>query len=182
VAVKVPRPERLARPKDADSCLAEARTLARLDHPNIVPVHDVGRTAAGLPFVVSKYIEGTDLAATLRQGRLSCTSAAALVATVASALHVPADASVVWRTAARKRGSGCGVKTDPPGCPCGSRPASTAARRRSSAETRGSNSAAGCISGAALALPWSAITFPPGARQKKLKIVTAARCGYRMKR
>src|SRR5262249_2871001 len=67
--------------------LAEARTLARLDHPNIVPVHDVGRTDDGLPFVVSKFIEGTDLAATLRQARPSCGAAAALVATVAEALH-----------------------------------------------------------------------------------------------
>src|SRR5262249_57397473 len=34
VAVKLPRPERVARPEDADGYLAEARTLARLDHPN----------------------------------------------------------------------------------------------------------------------------------------------------
>jgi hypothetical protein len=32
------------------------------------------------------------------------------------------------------------------------------------------------------AFPWSVIAFPPGARQKKLKIVTAAQCDFRMKR
>src|SRR3954451_7377849 len=58
VAVKVPRPERACRPAYADNYLAEARILASLDHPHIVPVHDVGRTEDGLPFVVSKLIEG----------------------------------------------------------------------------------------------------------------------------
>jgi len=42
VAIKVPRRERLSRPEDAEAYLAEARTVASLDHPNIVPVHDVG--------------------------------------------------------------------------------------------------------------------------------------------
>jgi serine/threonine protein kinase len=87
VAVKVPRPERAAQPGYAESYLAEARILARLDHPNIVPVHDTGRTEDGLPFVVSKFIAGTDLAAVIRQGRPSSTAAAGLVATVAEALH-----------------------------------------------------------------------------------------------
>src|SRR3954466_14418076 len=48
VAVKVPNPERVADSESAEAFLAEARALARLDHPNIVPVHDVGRTAEGL--------------------------------------------------------------------------------------------------------------------------------------
>ena len=43
VAIKVPRPGRLSRPEDAEAYLAEARTVASLDHPNIVPVFDVGR-------------------------------------------------------------------------------------------------------------------------------------------
>ena len=45
VAIKVPNPERITRPEDVQTFLAEARILAKLDHPNIVPVHDVGRTA-----------------------------------------------------------------------------------------------------------------------------------------
>jgi serine/threonine protein kinase len=87
VAVKVPRPERVSQPGYADTYLAEARILARLDHPNIVPVHDAGLTEDGLPFVVSKFIEGTDLAGKLRHARPSSTEAAELVATVAQALH-----------------------------------------------------------------------------------------------
>jgi serine/threonine protein kinase len=38
VAIKIPRRERLARPEDAEAYLGEARILASLDHPNIVPV------------------------------------------------------------------------------------------------------------------------------------------------
>ena len=68
VAIKVPNPERVAGPEDVEAYLAEARVLARLDHPHIVPVYDVGRTDDGLCYVVSKYIEGSDLAERLRAG------------------------------------------------------------------------------------------------------------------
>src|SRR4051794_5865917 len=44
VAVKVPHPHLVARPGDADAYLTEARTVAGLDHPHIVPVFDVGST------------------------------------------------------------------------------------------------------------------------------------------
>jgi len=48
VAIKVPNPERVTRAEDAEAFLVEARILAKLDHPHIVPVHDVGRTEDGL--------------------------------------------------------------------------------------------------------------------------------------
>ncbi len=87
VAIKVPRPERVGLPGYADTYLAEARILASLDHPHIVPVHDVGQTDDGLPFVVSKFIEGTDLAGHMKQARPPFPASAALVATIAEALH-----------------------------------------------------------------------------------------------
>ena len=87
VAIKVPNPERVSGPEDVEAYLAEARTLARLDHPHIVPVYDVGRTEDGLCYVVSKYIEGSDLAERMRQGRRSFRESAELVAVVAEALH-----------------------------------------------------------------------------------------------
>ncbi len=58
VAIKVPRPERFKGSGDADSYLAEARTVASLNHPPIVPVYDMGRTPEGAVFVVSRFIEG----------------------------------------------------------------------------------------------------------------------------
>ena len=76
------------RPEDAEAYLAEARTVASLDHPNIVPVHDVGSTREFPCFVVSKYIEGTDLAKqTQASPALSTTRRPNWSATVAEALH-----------------------------------------------------------------------------------------------
>src|SRR5690349_17960262 len=39
----------------------EVRTVGRLDHPNIVPLHDVGRDPQGDYFFVMKLLEGTTL-------------------------------------------------------------------------------------------------------------------------
>ena len=41
--------------------LAEARLLARLEHPNIVPVHEVGTLADGRVFYAMKYVRGKRL-------------------------------------------------------------------------------------------------------------------------
>jgi formylglycine-generating enzyme required for sulfatase activity len=87
VAIKVPHRERIATPQDAETYLAEARILASLDHPQIVPVHDVGRAEDGLCFVVTKFIEGTDLAQKLKDTRLSLGESVELTATIADALH-----------------------------------------------------------------------------------------------
>jgi formylglycine-generating enzyme required for sulfatase activity len=87
VAIKVPHPSRVSRPEDIESYLKEARILARLDHPGIVPVYDVGRTEDGLCFVASKFIEGSDLARRIAEARPSQREAARLVAKSAEALH-----------------------------------------------------------------------------------------------
>src|SRR5262249_21382650 len=87
VAIKVPHRERVERPGDAEAYLTEARTVANLDHPYIVPVFDVGSTEQFPCVVVSKYIDGTDLFTRLKQSRLSIHEALELVATVAEALH-----------------------------------------------------------------------------------------------
>src|SRR5258708_24464063 len=97
VAVKVPRPARISRPEDVEAFLAEARTLANLDHPNIVPVHDVGRTEDGLCFVVSKLIQGSDLAKLMKESRPSLKESVELVITVAEALHYAHHAGLVHR-------------------------------------------------------------------------------------
>jgi serine/threonine protein kinase/formylglycine-generating enzyme required for sulfatase activity len=69
-----------------EAYLAEGQILAKLDHPHIVPVFDVG-TDNDSCFIVSKLIEGSDLAKRLKQGRPSWVESAAIVATVAEALH-----------------------------------------------------------------------------------------------
>jgi serine/threonine protein kinase/formylglycine-generating enzyme required for sulfatase activity len=97
VAIKVPHRHRIARPEDVDTYLAEARVLASLDHLHIVPVYDVGRTADGLCFVVSKLIEGTDLKARMTEARLSITESAELVVALAEALHYAHEKRLVHR-------------------------------------------------------------------------------------
>ena len=87
VAIKVPHAKLVAQTTDAEAYLTEARTVANLDHPHIVPVFDVGSTEDFPCFVVSKYIDGTDLATRLKQSRLALHEAVELVATVAEALH-----------------------------------------------------------------------------------------------
>jgi serine/threonine protein kinase len=97
VAIKVPRPERISKLEDVEAYLNEARILASLDHPHIVPVYDVGRTDDGLCFVVSKLIEGSDLASRIKEARPSCQESAELVATVAEALHYAHTRGLVHR-------------------------------------------------------------------------------------
>ncbi len=97
VAVKLPRRERVVQPEDVEAFLHEARIVAGLDYPHIVPVHDVGRTDDGLCFVVSKYIEGSDLRARMEQARPSVRDSVVLVATIAEALHYAHTRGVVHR-------------------------------------------------------------------------------------
>ena len=87
VAIKVPHATLIATTMDAEAHLVEARTVANLDHPNIVPVHDVGSTEQFPCFVVSKYVDGASLYTRIRQSRLSLHGVVELVATVAEALH-----------------------------------------------------------------------------------------------
>jgi hypothetical protein len=59
----------LGRP-DAESFrrfLNEARITARLEHPNIVPVHGLGTDPDGHPFYTMKLVQGTDLAGVLKK-------------------------------------------------------------------------------------------------------------------
>jgi eukaryotic-like serine/threonine-protein kinase len=97
VAIKVPRPERVSKPEDIESYLNEARILAGLDHPHIVPVHDVGRSDDGLCFVVSKFIEGNDLATRIKERRPGFHDSAESVATIAEALHYAHTRGLVHR-------------------------------------------------------------------------------------
>src|SRR5271166_4826008 len=97
VAIKVPHRERISQPEDIEAYLNEARILASLDHSHIVPVYDVGRTDDGLCFVVSKFIEGSDLSVRIRQVRPSTRDSAELVATIADALHFAHTRGLVHR-------------------------------------------------------------------------------------
>jgi serine/threonine protein kinase len=88
VAIKAPRPDRFATARAADAYLDEARTLAALKHPHILRVLDVGRDESGACFVVSEFIEGTDLEKRLKELPWPTPAEAArLTADIADGLH-----------------------------------------------------------------------------------------------
>jgi serine/threonine protein kinase len=87
VAIKLPRRADIASMEGVNDFLAEARILATLDHPCIVPVYDVGRTADGQFYIVSKLIEGSTLEARMRAGNVPWDQTITLVAAIAEALH-----------------------------------------------------------------------------------------------
>jgi serine/threonine protein kinase len=97
VGLKVPHPGLLSTPQDAEIYLLEARTVANLDHPSIVPVYDVGSTDDCPCYVVSKYVEGCDLATQIKESRPAYVAAVELVAQVAEALHYAHRNGVVHR-------------------------------------------------------------------------------------
>src|ERR1700722_72020 len=97
VAIKVPHRYRVSQAGDVEAYLSEARILARLEHHSIVPVYDCGRTDDGLCFVVSKYIEGGDLATKVKRGPFTFSAAAEVVATIADALHCAHMNGIVHR-------------------------------------------------------------------------------------
>jgi len=97
VAIKVVHPELAAHPSIARRFLAEARTIARLRHPNVVAVHAAG-TAGGLLYYVMDEIAGESLRQRLaRDGRLDPAEVERITADLASALDAAARAGVVHR-------------------------------------------------------------------------------------
>ena len=74
----------------------EARTVARLAHPNIVAVYDIG-TEAGMPYLVMEFVEGEDLRHRLARGPLTMNEAVGVAAQVCAALMAAHDAGVVHR-------------------------------------------------------------------------------------
>jgi tRNA A-37 threonylcarbamoyl transferase component Bud32 len=75
---------------------AEAEAVARLQHPNIVQIHEVGE-AAGRPFFALEYVAGGSLAERLAGQPLPPRDAAALVGALAEAMHLAHSRNLVHR-------------------------------------------------------------------------------------
>jgi serine/threonine protein kinase len=78
---------------------AEARSAARLSHPGIVVVHDVGRDpATGTLFMALEHLQGRPLSALISEGApLDWRESLSIVGRVAEALHAAHSAGVVHR-------------------------------------------------------------------------------------
>jgi len=106
VAIKVLRPE-LGALLGADRFLAEIRTTANLQHPNILPLFDSGALPAGdsltthdsrLLFYVMPYVDGESLRARLtREKQLPITDAVRIATEVAGALDYAHRHNVIHR-------------------------------------------------------------------------------------
>ena len=66
VAIKVLPPEQADTPQARERFRREARTAARLSHPNIVPLHTFGEVS-GLVYFVMGYVAGESLASRLKR-------------------------------------------------------------------------------------------------------------------
>jgi serine/threonine protein kinase/formylglycine-generating enzyme required for sulfatase activity len=97
VAIKVPHPRLVSKAQDAEAYLTEARIVAALDHPNIVPVFDVGSTDGCPCYIVSKYIQGQTLAERIKENRPSITESVELTAIIAETLHHAHQQGLVHR-------------------------------------------------------------------------------------
>src|SRR5262249_51175512 len=86
VAIKVLPPEHAGTPQLRERFRREARTAARLNHPNIVPLHTFGEVN-GLVYFVMGYVDGESLASRLRrEGPLASDEARTLLAEMTEAL------------------------------------------------------------------------------------------------
>jgi len=75
----------------------EARAVAAVDHPHIIPVYEAGE-AAGVLFIAMRFVAGDDLRVVVsRDGALRPRRAAAFISPVASALDAAHDAGLVHR-------------------------------------------------------------------------------------
>lgn len=96
VALKMILSGRLANPDDVERFKTEANAAARLQHPNIVAVHDVGEQS-GQHYFTMEYIEGISLDQKLAHGPLASKVAARYVRILARAVHYAHKQGILHR-------------------------------------------------------------------------------------
>jgi serine/threonine protein kinase len=96
VALKVLPPAVGSDPGFAERFNREARALARLNHPNIVAVHDFGK-AGPLHYLVMEFVDGTNLREVEHAGRLTPEQALSIVPQICEALQFAHNEGIVHR-------------------------------------------------------------------------------------
>jgi eukaryotic-like serine/threonine-protein kinase len=96
VAVKMILQGKLAAAEDVERFRIEAAAAAKLKHPHIVVIHEVGRTD-GQDFFSMEYVEGRSLAELIRQGSIPPKHAAQTMRQVAEAVHFAHQNGVLHR-------------------------------------------------------------------------------------
>jgi len=96
VAVKILPPEVARDPAFAERFTREARSLAKLNHSNIVTVYDFGETD-GLYYISMEFVDGKNVRQLLDAGELPATLALKIVPQVCDALQYAHDEGIVHR-------------------------------------------------------------------------------------
>ena len=97
VALKLVEPETASDPVVRERLRREARSVAALDHPNVVPLYEAGEED-GTVFIATRWVEGTELGALIdRDGPMDAMRAARTAAQIAAALEVAHEKDLVHR-------------------------------------------------------------------------------------
>jgi serine/threonine protein kinase len=96
VALKWLRPELALRPEAKDRFMREARASARIKHPNVVDVHDVG-VHEGALFLVMELLEGESFAELISHGNISIPNAIRLLLGAMEGVAMAHEAGIVHR-------------------------------------------------------------------------------------
>ena len=96
VALKLVRGAMLGRNEDVERFYREAKAAAKLEHPNIVQIHDVGE-ADGDPFYTMTLVAGANLTRRMDDYRADPRAAAAVLEKVARAVHYAHQMGVIHR-------------------------------------------------------------------------------------
>jgi eukaryotic-like serine/threonine-protein kinase len=96
VALKTITELDLKKPSQTGRFLDEARAAARLQHPNIITVHEIGEHQ-GRPYFVQEFVDGGDLKKRLADKPMAVRASAELVETLAGAVHAAHKAGIVHR-------------------------------------------------------------------------------------
>ncbi|HSF14114.1 MAG TPA: protein kinase [Vicinamibacteria bacterium] len=98
VAIKLIRQEIVTSSDMIERFFREARAAAKLSHPNIVTVHDLGQTEDGTLYIIMELVEGSSLKEIIqKEGPLATERALTLARGVASALALAHRKDIVHR-------------------------------------------------------------------------------------
>jgi len=96
VALKILPPGVSEDPAFAERFTREAKTLAKMNHPHIVGIHDVGQRG-GYYFFVMEYVDGVDVRQAIQAKTLSPAEALTVVTQICDALHYAHGLGIVHR-------------------------------------------------------------------------------------
>src|SRR5438093_760075 len=96
VALKILPQSLAADPAFAERFTREGRVLARLNHPNIVTIHDFGQ-ANGFYYLLMEFVDGVNLRQAMKLGRFTPVQALAIVPNICEALQFAHNEGILHR-------------------------------------------------------------------------------------